>query len=139
MAAGYSGTPLAQKLGIKPGHKLAFVSAPAGFDRLLELPTGTSPLSRATSDMNVVVFFTTSGQELGARFSTLAASLAPAGALWIAWPKKSSGKKTDLDENAIRAVGLAAGLVDNKVCAIDEVWSGLRFVIRVKDRPRTKR
>jgi hypothetical protein len=83
---------------------------------------------------DVIVEFVTAQRNLPARFDKAAARLAETGGLWIAWPKKSSGVETDLNENLIRDVGLAAGLVDNKVCAIDETWSGLRFVVRVKDR-----
>ena len=131
--AGYSGTPLPQKLGIKPGARLRFLAAPAGFaDALGPLPAGVSFAPRGAAD--VVVFFTSSRTELKKRFPAVARGLDPAGGLWIAWPKKSSGVATELDENVVRDIGLAEGLVDNKVCAIDETWSGLRFVIRLADR-----
>jgi len=131
--AGYSGTPLPQKLGIRPGARLRFVAAPEGFVGALgDLPTGVRFASRGPA--NVVVFFTDRRAELGRRFAGLARGLDRAGGLWIAWPKKSSGVSTDLDENVVRDIGLAAGLVDNKVCAIDETWSGLRFVVRLADR-----
>ena len=90
--------------------------------------------SRASA-FNVMIFFTSERAELVRRFSALARRLCPAGGLWISWPKKASGVSTDLTEDRVREVGLAAGLVDNKVCAVDETWSGLRFVFRLKDRP----
>jgi hypothetical protein len=133
--AGYSGTPLPQKLGIKAGHRVALIGAPRGFlDVLGTLPgeVAISSDSRGTAD--VIVFFVDRRAELARRFGALARRLSEAGGLWVAWPKKASGVATDLTENEIRAIGLAAGLVDNKVCAIDETWSGLRFVIRLKDR-----
>ncbi|HEU0013944.1 MAG TPA: hypothetical protein VFQ45_09690 [Longimicrobium sp.] len=134
--AGYSGTPLPRKLGIKPGHRVAFVGEPEGVRAALgELPDEVT-VADADGPLDLVVFFTSSAEELRARFGVLAARLAPAGMLWIAWPKKASRVATDLDENVVRGIGLAAGLVDTKVCAIDAVWSGLRFVVRLADRPR---
>ncbi len=131
--AGYSGTPLPKKLGIAPGARLRFVAAPGEFATALgPLPAGVRFASRGPAD--VVVFFTERRAELDRRFRQLARGLDSAGGLWIAWPKKASGVPTDLDENAVREIGLAAGLVDNKVCAIDETWSGLRFVVRLADR-----
>lgn len=137
--AGYSGTPLAQKLGIKPGHCLALIDAPPGFDQTLgTLPDDTSVSAglQGREPLDVIVFFTTSAAKLRQRFAPVARRLTPAGGLWIAWPKKASGVATDLTENVVRDIGLEVGLVDNKVCAVDETWSGLRFVIRIKDRPR---
>ena len=135
--AGYSDAPLAKKLGIKEGSRLAFVGAPAGFARRLgRLPAGAAVAAEPSGPLDLIVAFTRSRAELARDFSRLAALLAPAGMLWIGWPKKSSGVATDLTEDVVRGVGLAAGLVDTKVCAIDEVWSGLRFVVRLKDRPR---
>ncbi len=131
--AGYSGTPLPQKLGIRPGARLRFVAAPDEFsDALGVLPAGVRFASRGAAD--VVVFFTLRRAELQRRFAQLARGLDPAGGLWIAWPKKSARVPTDLDENVVRDIGLKSGLVDNKVCAIDETWSGLRFVVRLADR-----
>jgi hypothetical protein len=133
--AGYSGTPLPEKLGIKEGARVRLVNAPPNFDETLGvLPDGTRMVSSG-SGLDVIVLFTASRSELQKRFVSLARSLDPAGGLWIAWPKKSSGVDTDLDQTAVMEVGLAQGLVDNKVCAIDDTWSGLRFVIRKKDRP----
>jgi hypothetical protein len=134
--AGYSGTPLPTKLGIKPESRLALVGAPDGFDRTLgALPERVEVRSRVRGPLDVVVFFTTSAAELRRRFDRLAGALDPAGALWVAWPKRSSGVETDLTENVVRDVALPKGLVDNKVCAIDETWSGLRLVIRKENRP----
>jgi hypothetical protein len=135
--AGYSGTPLAAKLGIKPGHRLAVINAPEHFATILgELPEAVTTRKTARGPLDVMVYFTTREADLVRRFEALSGALEPAGGLWIAWPKKASGLPTDLTENVIRDIGLAAGLVDNKVCAIDDTWSGLRFVIRVQDRPR---
>jgi hypothetical protein len=137
--AGYSGTPLPQKLGIKPDHRVALLRAPEGFDATLgALPAGVTVRTRARGPLDVIVSFTVSERELRRRFDTLARALDPAGGLWIAWPKRASGVPSDLDENVVREVGLEAGLVDNKVCAIDETWSGLRFVVRLEDRPAAK-
>jgi hypothetical protein len=133
--AGYSGTPLARKLGIKEGHRVAFPSSPAGFDELLELPDGVTVKSRAAGPLDVIVFFTKRRAELERRLPALRRAMDPAAGLWIAWPKGSSGVHTDMTEDVARELGLANRLVDNKVCAIDETWSGLRLVIRLKDRP----
>jgi hypothetical protein len=134
--AGYSGTPLAKKLGIKDGHRVAFPSAPAGFRGLLgELPEGVSVKSRATGPLDVIVFFTKSRTELKRRLPALRRAMDPAAGLWIAWPKRSSGVDTDMTEDVARELALANRLVDNKVAAIDETWSGLRLVIRLADRP----
>jgi hypothetical protein len=127
--AGYSGTPLPQKLGIKDGSRVRVCRAPEGFARSL----GVVPRARGEAD--VIVFFTSRAAELRHSFARLAKSLHPAGGLWVAWPKKSSGVAADLSESEVRQIGLAAGLVDNKVCAIDETWSGLRFVIPLLSRP----
>jgi hypothetical protein len=133
--AGYSGTPLPRKLGIKEGHEVAFLGAPDGFDAALrELPDGVRRKSRATGPLDVIVFFVTRRAELERRFERLAAALDAAGGLWIVWPKRASGVPTDMTEDVARDVGVAHGLVDNKVCAIDETWSGLRLVIRLRDR-----
>lgn len=135
--AGYSGTPLPKKLGIKPFARVAFVDAPDGFEQTLgELPDAVEIRTRPRGPLDVIVFFTASAAELRRRFDQLAAALDPAGALWVAWPKRSSGVETDLTENVVRDVALPKGLVDNKVCAIDATWSGLRLVIRKENRPR---
>jgi hypothetical protein len=135
-SAGYSGTPLARKLGIKARHRLGLIAAPEGFDETLgELPDDVARRRTARGPLDVVVAFFTARRKLERRFPALRDSLEPSGGLWIAWPKRSSGVTTDLTENVVREVGLSAGLVDNKVCAIDEIWSGLRFVYRLGDRP----
>lgn len=134
--AGYSGTPLAKKLGIKDGADVALVGAPDGFElELAPLPDGVKVRKRVSgSNIDVVMLFVTARAELERRFPAAARALQPAGGLWVAWPKRASGHPTDLTENVVREVGLASGLVDNKVCAVDEVWSGLRFVVRLADR-----
>jgi hypothetical protein len=127
--------PLPKKLGIKEGSRVVLVNAPAGFDPVLgELPGGVRVGTTARGPRDVILFFVTSRRELERRFEKLAGALDPAGGLWIAWPKKASGVATDLDQAVVMEVGLATGLVDNKVCAIDETWSGLRFVIRKENR-----
>jgi hypothetical protein len=134
--AGYSGTPLAKKLGIKEGHRVAFPSAPPGFRELLgELPEDVTVKSRAVGPLDVIVLFVTRRAELERRLPALRGGMDPAAGLWIAWPKRSSGVETDVTENVVRDLGLANRLVDNKVAAIDETWSGLRLVIRLADRP----
>jgi hypothetical protein len=135
--AGYSGTPLAKKLGIKADARLGLIGAPDGFDaKLVELAPGVAVRRSLQGPLDVIVAFFTSRSRLERRLPALRTELDPAGGLWIAWPKRASGVATDLGEAAVRELGLAAGLVDNKVCAIDEVWSGLRFVYRLADRPR---
>ena len=134
--AGYSGTPLVRKLGIKPAARLALIGAPDGFDETLgELPAQVAVRRSARGGFDVGVAFFSQRRALQRRLPALKDGLAPAGGLWIAWPKRSSGVDTDLSETVVRELGLAAGLVDNKVCAIDQVWSGLRFVYRLADRP----
>ncbi len=135
--AGYSGTPLARKLGIKAGHNVGLISAPDEMRHLLgDLPDGVQIRDslRTRAPFDVLLFFTTSAATLEKRFAPLAQRLVSNGGLWVAWPKKASGLKSDLTGDTVRAIGLKSGLVDNKVCAIDETWSGLRFVIRLKDR-----
>jgi hypothetical protein len=127
--AGYSGTPLPKKLGIKPDSRVVLLDAPKGF-ALEGVRAGTS----LGAEHDVIVLFSNSRSKFEPMFKKAMRALAPAGGLWVAWPKKASGVATDLDEGVVRKIGLAAGLVDNKVCAIDETWSGLRFVIRLKDR-----
>jgi hypothetical protein len=136
--AGYSGTPLPGKLGIKAGARLALIGAPEGFDSTLgSLPDGVTVGRRVgRRPHDVIVAFFSRRALLERRLPELAASLDPSGGLWIAWPKRASGVPTDVTEDVVRALGLATGLVDNKVCAIDEVWSGLRLVYRLRDRPK---
>jgi len=134
--AGYSGTPLVKKLGIKDGYNLVFINAPPQFAKALDLPSGVTINSRSKKQFDFVHLFTKSEKDLRTRFKEWTAKLTPAGMLWVSWPKKSSGVNTDLSENIVREIGLAAGLVDVKICAVDDVWSGLKFVIRLKDRPK---
>ena len=135
-SAGYSGTPLPRKLGIREGSRLLLVDAPADFAATLgDLPPGVELVEAGAGAVDVAILFALGAATVRARFADLAASLEPAGGLWIAWPKRSSGVATELDENVVREIGLADGLVDNKVCAIDATWSGLRFVWRLRDRP----
>jgi hypothetical protein len=134
-SAGYSGTPLVRKLGIKPGARLALIAAPEGFDEVLgELPDGVHLRRRARGTCDLIVVFCTRRSELERRLPALRAVLDQAGGLWVAWPKRASGMATDLGDGSVRELGLAAGLVDNKVCAINATWSGLRFVYRLVDR-----
>jgi hypothetical protein len=133
--SGYSGTPLPRKLGIREGARVAIVSAPKGFDIALgDLPPGVEVRPHARGKLDVIVFFATRRAELTRRFPAFARAIAPEGGLWVAWPKLTSGVACDLRENVVREIGLDAGLVDNKVAAIDGVWSGLRFVVRRADR-----
>ena len=132
--AGYSGTPLAQKLGIKPGGRVLVAAAPPELD-LGDVPSGALVHTRAgTKSYDVIVAFCPDLRRLRRRFPALVPRLSTAGALWICWPKRASGVASDLDENVVRDVGLDAGLVDVKVAAVDDVWSGLKFVWRVRDR-----
>jgi hypothetical protein len=135
--AGYSGTPLVQKIGIKPGHRIILRNHPPRFLKDLgPMPDGAEHTEKLSGKANVVVCFTDRKAELEKNFAQLAGKLVPDGMLWISWPKKASGMPTDLTEDVVRDIGLDCGLVDVKVCAIDEIWSGLKFVIRTKDRPR---
>lgn len=136
--AGYSGTPLVKKLGIKPGFNLAFVNAPTGFAKELDLPLDVTINSRSGKPLDFVQLFVKSEKELKTKFSEYADRLDAAGMLWVSWPKKSSGVMTDVSEGTVRAIGLAAGLVDVKICAVDDLWSGLKFVFRLKDRVESK-
>ena len=136
MTAGYSGTPLTKKLGIKEDFRVAMIGAPDGFrEELTGLPPGVTFVTSLAAQLDLIMFFVKSQSEMTRNFPRLAAKLKPAGMLWLAWPKKASGVATDLSDNSVRQIGLDAGLVDVKVCAVNEIWSGLKFVIRVKDRP----
>jgi len=132
--AGYSGTPLVKKLGIKAGFNVALVNAPSDFVVKLDLPPEVTINSRSRKPLDFVLLFVKSEKELKASFSAHAARLNPSGMLWVAWPKKSSGVTTDLSFTNVQAIGLAGGLVDTKICAVNTVWSGLKFVFRLKDR-----
>lgn len=132
--AGYSGTPLPAKLGLKPGQRLLLSAAPDDFvASLLPLPPRARPTTRGAFDLGVA--FVRSARELEAALARARPRLDPAGALWIGWPKRASGIATDVTEDVVRAAALARGLVDVKVCAIDDTWSGLKLVVPVKDRP----
>lgn len=132
--AGYSGTPLATKLGIKAGTRLLVLGAPPGYDRTLALPEGVERKRALRGPLDVIQFFTKRRAALEARVPALQAALARDGALWVSWPKKASGVATDVTEDVVREVALAHGLVDVKVCAVDETWSGLKLVVRLRDR-----
>jgi hypothetical protein len=137
--AGYSGTPLAKKLGIKEGSRVALVNAPKDFQSELgELPDNVQFIKRPTKSLDIILLFVLSERALARDFARFAARLTANGMLWIAWPKKSSGVTTDLSEQRVRQIGLDARLVDVKICAIDDVWSGLKFVYRLKDRSSLK-
>lgn len=137
MPAGYSGTPLATKLGIKPSSTLLVVNDPGHFDEIVHpLPPDVSRRKRAGGNgVDVVVLFVRSRAELDRRIEVMVRAVFPNGGLWVAWPKRSSGVATDMTEDVVREVALPLGLVDNKVCAIDETWSGLRVVWRKELRP----
>jgi Protein of unknown function (DUF3052) len=130
---GYSGTPLPKKLGIKENFRVTFVGLPA--DVRAELREGLPACSVSKSGpLDFAMVFVKKQVELTQEFARLAKQLAPDGMLWVSWPKKASGVATDMNENDVRRIGLEAGLVDVKVCAVSDVWSGLKFVRRVKDR-----
>ena len=130
---GYSGTPLPKKLGIKDGLNVRLIDAPP--DVRSELKLSLENCKRESKGaLDFAILFTKSSTALRKEFPNVAEALAPAGMLWVSWPKKSSGVPTDLNENIVRDIGLAAGLVDVKVCAVTDVWSGLKFVRRLKDR-----
>jgi hypothetical protein len=130
-AAGYSGTPLVRKLGFKAAMRAHYAGAPDGFDALVgELPDGARVLARAAPELDLVVLFVRSRAELERRLGGLHAKLSQDGMLWVAWPKRASKVATEMTEDVVRDVALPRGLVDVKVCAIDETWSGLKLVIR---------
>ena len=133
--AGYSGTPLPRKLGIKENQRIALVNEPGSLQKQLgALPTNTHVVSKLTAPLDLVVLFVESERALARQFPTIAKKISTNGMIWVAWPKKSSGVPTDLSFDLVQRIGLECGLVDVKICAVDEVWSGLKFVIRLKDR-----
>jgi hypothetical protein len=135
--AGYSAAPLARKLGIKPHSRLLLSRAPAGFS-IPDLPEGVVAKRRPEAgDYDTILLFAVTRAELTRAFGAGVARLAVAGGIWVCWPKKASGLQRDLTETEVRAAGLDAGLVDVKVCAVDDTWSGLRFVRRLADRQGT--
>jgi hypothetical protein len=132
---GYSGTPLPKKLGIKSGFRVSLVEAPPDVRTKLSTELASCEIVRdSKAPIDFAMVFTKSRTVLAKEFQRITKTLAPSGMFWVSWPKKTSGVATDLDENIVREIGLAAGLVDVKVCAVTEVWSGLKFVRRVKDR-----
>lgn len=131
---GYSGTPLPEKLGIKPGVRAQLFNAPVEVRSELRAALAECAVANRGGELEFAMLFSNSRAKLIDEFSRLAQLLAPAGMLWVSWPKKSSGVATDVDEHVVRRIGLEAGLVDVKVCAVTDVWSGLKFVRRVKDR-----
>jgi hypothetical protein len=131
VSAGYSGTPLARKLGFKPGMRVYYAGAPKQFSDLVgALPDGIQVLRRATKDLDLVVLFASERRALVRGLQTLHPRLASTGMIWVAWPKRAAQVPTDITEDVVRDVALPRGLVDVKVCAIDEVWSGLKLVVR---------
>lgn len=135
MSAGYSGTPLVHKLGIRPGFSILAVNPPEDYwARLGDLPAEVDVVKADDARLDLVHLFATDRRTLVEGFERYRRRIAPAGMIWASWPKKASGVDTELDGNVVRGIGLAAGLVDVKVCAVDETWSGLKFVIRREDR-----
>jgi len=135
MPAGYSKKTLIEKLGIKDGFSIAVLEAPRDYPKTLgRLPGTVKANQRLRPDLDFIQFFCRARRDLEEQYPALKSSLAPNGSLWISWPKGSSKVETDLNENIVREVGLKQGLVDVKVCAVDETWSGLKFVFRLKDR-----
>ncbi len=134
--AGYSRTPVPQMLGMVDGTRGALIGAPKGFEARLDgFPTGVSMCDHARGNLDVIVFFATRRAELERRFPVFARALVADGGLWVSWPTRTSGVATDLTGSIAREIGLSAGLVDDKFCEIDDIWSGLRFVYRHDDRP----
>jgi len=135
--AGYSGTPLPKKLGIKQHFRVALLELPGDVKAELKSALANCNVGK-DGPLDFAMIFVKSAEELKKQFPRFAKHLAPTGMLWVSWPKKASGVATDLDENEVRRIGLEAGLVDVKVCAVNEIWSGLKFVIRVKDREKPR-
>ena len=133
--AGYSGTPLVRKLGIRPNERVIAINAPTGYAKLLgDLPAGAAITNRITSNATFVHLFTMHRAELVERLTALRSQLDDAGVLWVSWPKKSAKVATDVTEDTIRAIALPLGFVDVKVCAVDDTWSGLKLMIRRENR-----
>lgn len=130
----YSGTPLPKKLGIKPQSVLALIGTSKGFSKSLDLPDNVTVRTQARGKSDLIVWFVTSMKTYESGLERMTRSLAEKGSLWIAWPKKTSGQKSDLSETIIRRIGLASGLVDYKICAIDSIWSGLCFIRRKRNK-----
>jgi len=133
--AGYSGTPLPQKLGIKPSLNVVTINAPTDYRRLLgKIPEGVTFSDRLKPESNFVHVFIKKRSELEKRLSALREKIADTGTVWVSWPKRSSGVPTDVTEDVVRAVALPLGFVDIKVCAIDDTWSGLKLMVRRRNR-----
>ena len=133
--AGYSGTPLAKKLGMKEGSRIFLLAAPRNYwDLLVPLPDGVQAVVRIDQDTDLIHIFSTEQVELASALRTALEKMRPNAAIWVSWPKKSSKVPTDITEDVIREVALPMGLVDIKVCAVDEVWSGLKLVVRKENR-----
>ena len=134
--AGYSKRSLGEKLGIKEGFRIAILNPPRNYRATLgELPAHATVVDKPEAGMDLIQCFVKNRREAASAISTLKHDISPRGALWVSWPKGSSGVSTNLNENVVREIGLKSGLVDVKVCAVDETWSGLKFVYRLKDRP----
>jgi hypothetical protein len=133
MTAGYSGTPQARKLGLKPGHRISFDHPPPGW--ALEDPPGDLVRVSSSEVADVVIAFFSAADELPRRLPGLVGRIVPSGALWVAWPRRAGGHKSDITDSVVRACALELGVVDVKVAAIDANWSGLRFVWRLANRP----
>jgi hypothetical protein len=139
MPVGYSGKPLVEKLGIQVGARARFENAPRGYFKLLGvLPRGVVRRVSIEGPLDFVQLFVTSAGELRRMFLMAKKALCPDGMIWVSWPKRTSGVATDVDENVVRSAGLSIGLVDVKICAVDETWSGLKFVIPLRDRGRLR-
>lgn len=136
--AGYSGTPLIKKLGIVEGMRLSVLNAPIEFWSEIGKVPEVEAIGKPVSKMDFILYFVDNKKDLKREFKKLAKTIKKNGMIWISWPKKAAKVQTDLDEGIIREIGLATGLVDVKVCAVTEKWSGLKFVIRLKDRPKKK-
>jgi hypothetical protein len=135
MAAGYSSTPTAKKLGLKDGHRVCVLNPPKKYSDVIgRLPKDIALTDRLNHPADIVHVFVTRQADLTSRIQLMRKAIAPDGALWVSWPKKASKVPTDVTEDTIRTLALASGLVDVKVCAIDDVWSGLKLVIPVAQR-----
>jgi hypothetical protein len=133
--AGYSGKPLSQKLGIKPGFRIFADNAPKPYrDIVGALPDGVKIFANAAAPLDMVHLFATEAAGLGGKLKRLRAGIAPDGMIWVSWPKKASGVASDLSDVAVRDIALPLGLIDVKVCAVDETWPGLKFVIPIAER-----
>jgi hypothetical protein len=135
MPTGYSGTPLAQKLGYKPGFRVYLDNAPDDYAQLVSpLPAGVQFLAKLANDLDLTHLFADQAKVLAPKLKRYLKKIKPAGVIWVSWPKKASKRPTDIIEDVIREAALAIGLVDVKVCAVDDVWSGLKLVIPLANR-----